>query len=132
LNITFGRDARVQRQLEFRLRERDRFASFEDHAGFGLDLEVSYHDAVQWLGLHPAQQGTYPSDQLAHHERLRNVVVAAGLQTDHDVDGIGLRGQEDDRQVARLADLPAEFEPIASRQHDVQDREVRLAVREEP
>ena len=48
-------------------------------------------------------------------ERLHHVVVGAGLQADHDVDGVGLGRQHHDRHAGLGADLAAHLDAVDAR-----------------
>ena len=52
-----------------------------------------------------AQHGLDAAAELAHRERLGDVVVGAELEAEHLVDLLGLRGEHDDRHGAARADL---------------------------
>ena len=64
--------------------------------------------------------------QLTRAERLGNIVVAAHLQTQHTVDLLVARGEEEDRHVRGAADLPADLEAIHLRHADIEHDERRL------
>ena len=75
-----------------------------------------------------AQHGLDAQHQLRNRERLRDVVVGAERQTVHDVLVAGLRRKHDDADVAiDLAYLVADREPVAARQHHVEQQQVVLA-----
>ena len=60
-------------------------------------------------------------------ERLREVVVGTCLEAGDDVVGVGACRHHHDRHVARLAQRPAQLEPVDSWKHDVdQDHIGRL------
>ena len=68
----------------------------------GPIVRVSRRDVVVL-----AQPGAHPGDELLRLERLHHVVVRAGLQAQHDVDGVALGGQHDDRGAALGPDRAA-------------------------
>src|SRR5690606_4411989 len=72
----------------------------------------------------PAQARAHPRPHLPRRERLGHVVVAAQLQAQHAVDLLAARGEEDHRQVAEGADLPAHVEAADVRQAHVQHQHV--------
>ena len=57
-------------------------------------------------------------------ERLLDEVVGADLEPEELVDLLVSGGEEDDRQVGRLPELPQELHPVHARHLDVEDREV--------
>jgi hypothetical protein len=70
----------------------------------------------------------HPRQQLVGVKRLGHVVHCAELEATHDVARLGLRGQEDDRDVAplrRSLDTRAGLETVHLRHHDVQQDQVR-------
>ena len=77
------------------------------------------------------QEGAQPRLELAHVERLHEVVVGAGVEA---VDAVGhgvARGQHQHRHaVARAAQAPAHLEAVDVRQPDVEHHRVRLAARD--
>src|SRR5919202_3614757 len=75
-----------------------------------------------------AQDRPHPADELGDREGLRHVVVSARLEPEHAVDLGVHRGQDQDRDVALLAEPPADLEPGEAREADVEDEDV-VAVR---
>ena len=76
------------------------------------------------LGRRSPEHGPNPGDQLGHLKGLGDVIVSAGLQADHDVDGVRAGRQHDDGHAAVLADLPTHLEAVERRQHDVEEHDV--------
>jgi hypothetical protein len=68
--------------------------------------------------------------QLLGLEGLGDIVVRPGLQTCHDVDGVGLGGQHHDRHTGLGSDVPTNVHAVASGEHQIQQDEVRLRVAE--
>ncbi len=62
--------------------------------------------------------------QLPGRERLGQVVVAPQLQAEHPVDLLGLRRQEDDRDLAPLPQLAADVEPVELRHEHVEHDQI--------
>ena len=71
----------------------------------------------------PPQDGTDAGHELARTERLGDVIVRSELESQHPIH-LGRPGrQHDDRDAAErvvLAELPADLEPVGSRQHEVE------------
>ena len=80
------------------------------------------------LGLRPPHPGPDPGDELLGLERLDDVVVGAGLQAQHDVDGVGLRREHDDRHARLGADRPADVDAVHAGEHEVEQHDVRPQV----
>jgi hypothetical protein len=73
----------------------------------------------------PPQQRTDTREQLAEPERLRDVVVRAGVEPFDDVELVGLRGQDEDRNPRMdLAYAAAHVEAVERRKADVDDQQV--------
>src|SRR5207248_3477790 len=68
--------------------------------------------------------------ELAHRERLRDVVVRAELEAEHLVELLGLRGEHDDRHRGARAELTADLEAVDLRQHYVEHDEIEVALAE--
>ena len=76
-----------------------------------------------------AQHGLDAREQLAHGEGLDDVVIGTELEAEHAVNLLGLGGQHDDGDAARLRvgfELAADFESVDFGQHDVEQHEVGL------
>jgi hypothetical protein len=71
-----------------------------------------------------AQRRLHPRAELAHGERLGDVVVGAQLQPDHLVDLLGLRREHDDRHRAARPQAPAHLQPVELGKHHVEHHEV--------
>src|SRR5665647_3618736 len=71
------------------------------------------------------QSGTHAGYELLGLERLQDVVVSAGLESDHDVDGVGARRQHDDWDAGLGTDPAAYLDPVDPGQHQVQQHDVR-------
>ena len=76
-----------------------------------------------------AQDHIDPRHQLARAERLGDIVVAADLETEHAIDLVVARRQEQDRHIGGLADLAADIEPVQLRHADIEHDEGRLLSR---
>ena len=60
----------------------------------------------------PAEDGFDAGDELGGGEGLREVIVAPELEAEHAVDLAVARGEEDHRQLRRLADSLAHLEAV--------------------
>lgn len=74
------------------------------------------------------QYGLDAGDQLAIAERLDQIVVRPHGQTDDPVCLVPACGQHQDAAIRERADLPAHLNPIQSRQTQVEDDHVRVAL----
>jgi hypothetical protein len=74
------------------------------------------------------QQRPHAGQQLGEPERLRHVVVGAGVQPDDEVHLVRASGQHEHRRGQPLvADRPGDVEPVHVRQAEVEHDEVGLA-----
>jgi hypothetical protein len=76
----------------------------------------------------PPQHRLQARHQLARLEGLGQVVIGAQLQSDHAVHHFAAGSEHDDRQVAFLADGPAQGKAVLLGEHDVQDGGVPAAL----
>ena len=89
--------------------------------------------AVRAVVAGAAQQRANAGEQLFERERLRQVVVGAGVEPFHPVLDLGARGQHQHRQPAPLAPQgAADLEAVHARHEHVQDDRVRLGLLVEP
>ena len=75
--------------------------------------------------LDPAQQRGDPGHQLAHPERLGEVVVGTDAEPDQDVRLVVARGQHQHRDRPLGLDPPAHLVAVEPGQHHVQHHQVR-------
>ncbi len=78
--------------------------------------------------LDPAQQGPDPGHDLAHPERLRDVVVGADAEPDEQVGLVGAGRQHEHRHGALGLDAATHLEPVEAGQHEVEHDEVGRVV----
>ena len=80
-------------------------------------------------GIDPAQEGLHPSHELAHAERLRQVVVGADGQADDEVGLVVAGGEHQHRDVAVLLDAAAHLQAVEAREHQVEEHQVGVQER---
>jgi hypothetical protein len=94
-----------------------------------VELDVPEGEKLGRLaGLRPAEQRPDPGKEFRDGEGLDHVVVGAGREAANPVPLLAARGQHDDGQPLRLpahAQPPAELDPGETREHPVQDQQVR-------
>ena len=92
-----------------------------------VDAEPVHLDDLRGLrfGLGTAEHGFHPGDQLPRVERLRHVIIGADLQAHDAVDVVAAGREDDDRDVAGLAELLADGQAVHLRHHDVEHDQVR-------
>ena len=92
----------------------------------GDDLEVVDDVTVDAgiRGPHPSQKRSDPGRELLDLEGFGHVVVGPGLEAGNDVVRVRARGDDDDRDVTVLAQLPAELEPIHAGKHEIDERDL--------
>src|SRR3954470_7878008 len=108
-------------QVELERGQPDGCASAADLVGLDVDLDRRIlRPDRQGLGgdvLVVAQSRPHAGDQLLRLERLDDVVVGTGFEPQHDVHGVGLGRQHDDRRPALGPDRPAYVDARDARQH---------------
>ena len=98
-----------------------------------IDLQVADGDAGLLVRLHvrSAQNRLDAADELARRERLGHVVVGAELEAQDAVDLVAARRQHDDRDAGVRAQVAGDVEAGLAGQHDVEDDQVGLDLRED-
>ena len=130
MNTRPGRAGQRGEDLELDVGRRDDLAVARDGALAGIDPQAADLDRALVVGVrarHPgaAQRGLHPRAELAHRERLGDVVVRAELEAEDLVDLLGLGREHDDRHGLALgAQAPADLEAVHARQHHVEDDQV--------
>ena len=120
----------LDEQVEFERGQVDLGVAAGDDVLRNVDRQIA--DLEHFAGLvgvlaHPR---TDAGDELTRFERLGDVVVRAGFQAQHHVDGVGLGREHDDRHGGFLADLLADIHAAHAREHEVQQNQVRLVFTE--
>ncbi len=115
--------------------ETDAVASARHATSFEVDHQVTAPDRAAGLGvgqlaIRPPQQRLDAADQLAHAERLHQVVVGAHFQPDHLVHLVRAGGEEDHRSARLASQLAQDLEAIDPGEADVEHDEVGRGVGE--
>ena len=78
------------------------------------------------------RQGTHPGHDFSQDERFRQIIVRPKVQPTNAVLHLSARGeQQNGRRAMRAPQFPEHLQPVAARQHDIQDYRVeRLSERE--
>ena len=96
----------------------------DEHTGGEIECGIAETKLVHLIAL-PPEEGIDAGQQLARVERLRQVIVGAGVQALDPVFQLALGGQHQDRRRAALGpDLAGEVVTVELRHHDVQDQQV--------
>ena len=125
--------SRQQRQqVEFLGPQVHSFGAVSHLVTVDVDLELARADELGLVRFSAcaAQESLRTRDELLWMERLGQVVIGADLEADDLVGDLVAGGQHDDRDLALLADLLADGEAVDSRQHNVEDHQVRLQLAE--
>src|SRR5919199_2734675 len=114
-------------ETELRGREPDRLPV--DPYLVPVDVELERSDAADGaprgaVELAAAQDRAQTAHELGDRERLRHVVVGAGLEAEHAVDLRVHRRQDQDRDVALAAQAAADLDPGEAGEADVEDEDV--------
>jgi hypothetical protein len=90
-----------------------------------VDLDVGHPDGGAVVAVDAPQLRGDPGEQLAEPERLRDVVVGAGAEAQHDVHLLVARRQHHDRQRRRAAPQPpADLDAVDVGEAQVEQHEV--------
>ena len=76
--------------------------------------------------------GCYPGNEFLRIKRFDNIVVRTKFQAKHLVKDLSLSGEHDDRYVGSGTDFPADLISVYSRQHQIQQNQIRLIRVESP
>jgi hypothetical protein len=107
-------------QVELAGGELDLLIALRHLSGTGVEHEVTYRDRPSPLGPPAsAEDGPDASGELAHRERLHDVVVRPELESQHPVDLLAPSREHQDRDVGRPSDLASQVPTVAVGQHDV-------------
>ena len=74
-----------------------------------------------------AQRGPQTGEELVHSERLRDVVVGAGVERDHLVRLAAARREDDDRRLAPSTQALDHLDPVHVGEAEVEDDGVAAA-----
>ena len=122
------RERAQQRELE---RRQVDVLAVEGHAVGGEvdDQPVGLDPRLRRVAPGAPQHRLHAGHELTRRERLRDVVVGSALQRRDLGLLVGDRGEHDDRQLAPAAQLAADLDPGAVREHQVDDRGMRAGDR---
>src|SRR5262249_50735891 len=74
----------------------------------------------------PAQDRTQASQQFAWFKRFREVIIRAHFKPDDPIYWITAGRKHQDRSVGLGADLPADFQAVSVRQHQIKNDDMNL------
>src|SRR6185312_4798707 len=114
-------------QRELGPRQLDPLAAARHLARAGIELDVGEAERLAGAVAGAAQQRADAREQLLERERLRQVVVGAGVEPLDPVLDLRARGQHQDRNLAALAaQRPRDLEPVDARHQHVEHHRVGL------
>ena len=104
-----------------------------DPAGRGIEDEVADGEHGRALRRPSPEERPHAREELVEGERLREVVVGAGVQArDAVLDAVPRREHEDRRPPVRRAQAPADLEPVDVGEHHVEQDHVVVVLGAEP
>jgi hypothetical protein len=105
--------------------EPDIFPLPDDALGGQVDNQVAERDPGQVLGGSRApDRRPHPGQQFLHAERLRDIVIGAGVERFHLVHAVGPAGQHDDRGLGPAAQALDHLHPVQVGQAEIEDHQV--------
>ena len=121
-----GRGRQPRQQVELGRREPHLLLGHGHPSRAGVDHEVTHDETGRGPGgelggaVDAAQEGADPGHQLAHPERLGEVVVGTDREPDQHVGLVVPRGQHQHRHRLGRLDAAADLVPVEAGQHHVQ------------
>ena len=101
-----------------------------DVEGPAGEVQAAALVGVGRLGGDPAQDRADAGEQLPRVERLGQVIVGAQFQPEDPIDILRLRRQDQDRDLRRIPQAPAQAEPVLPREHQVQHDQIDARFRQ--
>ncbi|CRG92914.1 hypothetical protein PISL3812_09992 [Talaromyces islandicus] len=117
-------------QIELQRGQRDRLPVPLHRVTRHVDHQIADRELLRRGLLGAPQPRTDPRHQLLGLERLDDVVIGAGLQAHHHVDGVALRRQHDDRHPGLGPDQPAHLDAVPAGQHEIEQHQIGLGLTE--
>ena len=114
-------------QIEFEGGQRDDTPLTLDDVTGNVDRQILEGKALIRLRiLTAAQARPHTGHQFFGLEGLGHIIVGAGLESRHNIRGIGTGGQHNDRRIRDPTDRTTHVKSIHAGQHDVQENQVRV------
>ena len=121
-----------EEKIKFLCRKGTLFSIHPDTSGRLIDFNAPYFDDIVFLHVAVHQtlitchMGLYARHKLAWAKGLGHIIIGSQSQTSDLVNIVFLCRDHDDRCILFLADLAADFKSIQSRQHQIQDDQIKL------
>src|SRR5665647_1638430 len=115
-------------EVELQRGQRQWLALAFDRMAGHVDMQVADLELLRLRFVTATQSGTHAGYELLGLERLQDIVVSAGLESDHDVDGVGARRQHDDRNTGLGTDPATHLDAVDPGQHEIQQHDVRATL----
>ena len=116
----------VPKQFEFLRREMYVLSASAHGAAFEIDTQILRGNRRERVGRRrAAKRRANACQQFFHSERLRNVIIGAGIERTHFVFFRAAHGQNDDRDTRAGAYFAAGLEAVHSRHIHIENDEIR-------
>jgi hypothetical protein len=112
-------------QVELSTRQVEQPLAADSAAGYEIQFQIRRFQSkhVRWSAA--SQQRANPGEQLGKRERLDQIVVGSEIQAANSiVNAVSRRQDQDWRLDVTLPKRLEDFEPTASRQHQIEDHEI--------
>ena len=119
-----GCSGELAEQVELDRRQVDLLAVTPHGAVGEVDLQVADPDGRVAVLAPSPQHRAHPGEQLLAAEGLGDVVVGAGVERPDLLALVADRGEDHDRDLAPAPDVGRDLDPVAVRQHEVEDDRV--------
>ncbi|GAC1470836.1 MAG: hypothetical protein PVSMB7_21980 [Chloroflexota bacterium] len=93
-----------------------------------IEFEIGKTEQLIIIGDIPSEERSHPGQELGQGKGFDQIIVCSRVQTCNSiVNGFSRRQHEDGRPVADVSNSPGHFEPVHTRQKDIEDYQIGLS-----
>ena len=122
--------SQTRQQIEFEGRQRDHVVTATNNVTGDVDFEVTDREMFDERLRCRTKTCAEPSDKFLRLERLVDVVIRAVLESGDNIECVRARSEHHDRDAGFRANTAAYFNAVTTRQHHIEQHDVRFAVTE--